>query len=122
MKCCLLNSGSGEATVPSIEENTRRRVRLNLTLSEVRQLAENQNLQVLQADPIDVNTWHLISEELPVRCPDVEIRVYGFYGLVCDLSFHRIMKELRRFSADSLHKAAGIEHSPLRGRRIKARK
>ena len=95
------------------EKTTRRRVQLNsnLTLPEVRQLAENQNLQVLQTrSPIDANTWQLINEELLVRRPDVEIRVYGFYGQVCDLSFLQRMTELRRFSADCLHKAVGIEH------------
>ena len=95
------------------EKTTRRRVQLdsNLTLPEVRQLAENQNLQVLQArSPIDANTWQLINEELLVRRPDVEIRVYGFYGLVCDLSFLQRMPELRRFSADCLHQAVGIQH------------
>jgi len=96
-----------------IEKNPRRRVQLNpnLALLEVRELANNESLQVLQtASPIDANTWQLINEELLVRRPDVEIRVYGFYGLVCDLSFLQKMSELRRFSADCLHKAVGVEH------------
>ena len=95
------------------EKAPRRRVQLNpnLTLPEVRELANNENLQVLQtASPIDRNTWQLINEELLVRRPDVEIRVYGFYGLVCDLSFLQKMSELRRLSADCLHKAVGVEH------------
>lgn len=95
------------------EKTLRRRVQLNpnLTLPEVRDLASNENLQVLQtASPIDADTWQLINEELLVRRPDVEIRVYGFYGLVCDLSFLQKMSELRRFSADCLHKAVGVEH------------
>ena len=42
--------------------------------------------------------------------PEVEIRVYGFYSLICDLSFLSQLNNLFRFSADCLHKANGIEH------------
>jgi hypothetical protein len=46
--------------------------------------------------------------------PEVEIRVYGFYSLICDLSFLSQLNNLFRFSADCLHKASGIEHLALR--------
>ena len=36
--------------------------------------------------------------------------MYGFYSLVCDLSFLGHVKNGRRFSADCLHRAVGIEH------------
>ena len=48
--------------------------------------------------------------ELLTRRPEVQIRVYGFYSLVCDLSFLSRLKNVRRFSADCLHRAIGIEH------------
>src|SRR3989442_5586801 len=48
--------------------------------------------------------------ELLTRRPEVQIRVYGFYSLVCDLSFLSRLKNVRRFSADCLHRSIGIEH------------
>jgi hypothetical protein len=47
---------------------------------------------------------------LLTRGPEVQIRVYGFCSLVCDLSFLSHLKNVRRFSADCLHRAVGIEH------------
>jgi len=45
-------------------------------------------LRILQASfPVNGETWDLINEELLTRRPEVQIRVYGFYSLVCDLSF-----------------------------------
>ena len=91
----------------------RRRVPLsqNLTVDEVHRLAAEPELRILQASsPVDCETWDLINEELLTRRPEVQIRVYGFYSLVCDLSFLSPLKNGRRFSADCLHRAIGIEH------------
>jgi hypothetical protein len=91
----------------------RHRVQLrpNLTIADVQELAAAPGLRILQtASPVDGETWELINEELLARRPEVEIRVYGFYSLICDLSFLSHLKNLRRFSADCLHKASGIEH------------
>jgi hypothetical protein len=91
----------------------RRRVRLskNLTVDEVHRLAAEPELRILQASsPVDRETWDLINEELLTRRPEVQIRVYGFYSLVCDLSFLSGLKNVRRFSADCLHRVIGIEH------------
>jgi hypothetical protein len=71
----------------------RRRVQLskNLTVDEVHRLAAEPELRILQAwSPVDRETWDLINEELLTRRPEVQIRVYGFYSLVCDLPFSAI--------------------------------
>ena len=97
----------------SDQKVVRRRVRLsqNLTVDEVHRLAAEPELRILQASsPVDCETWDLINEELLTRRPEVQIRVYGFYSLVCDLSFLSRLKNVRRFSADCLHRAIGIEH------------
>jgi len=47
--------------------------------------------------PFDRETWDLINEELLTRRPEVQFRVYGFYSLVCDLSFLGRLKNVRRF-------------------------
>ena len=96
----------------SEHEVLRRRVQLkpNLTFADVQQLAAQPGLRILQtSSPVDRKTWELINEELLVIRPEVEIRVYGFHSLVCDLSFLSQLKNLRHFSADCLHKASSIE-------------
>jgi hypothetical protein len=55
-------------------------------------------LRILQASsPVNRETWDLVNEELLTRRPEVQIRVYGFYSLVCDLPFLSRLKNVRRF-------------------------
>jgi hypothetical protein len=51
-----------------------------------------------------------LNENLFVLRPDIELRLYGFYGSPCDLSFIRRLSNMRRFSADCLMTAKGIEN------------
>ena len=49
------------------------------------------------SEPVEIDTWDLLNEQFfPLR-PDVELRVFGFYSLVCDLSFTASMTNVRRF-------------------------
>jgi hypothetical protein len=82
------------------DQKVMRRVHLsqNLTVDEVHRLAAEPELQILEASsPVDRETWDLMNEELLTRRPEVQIRVYGFYSLVCDLSFLSRLKNVRRF-------------------------
>jgi|HubBroStandDraft_6_1064221.scaffolds.fasta_scaffold68276_2 hypothetical protein len=82
-----------------------------LTTAEVHDLATNPNLKVLQtARPVSLPTWELLNQNLFATRPDVQLRVYGFYTSTCDLSFVAKMSNVRRFSADCLMQAVGIEH------------
>ncbi|HKV77836.1 MAG TPA: hypothetical protein VJP02_06840 [Candidatus Sulfotelmatobacter sp.] len=82
-----------------------------LTPMEVHDLVTNPNLRVLQtARPVSSETWELLNQHLFASRPDVELRVYGFYSSTCDLSFVKAMSNVRRFSADCLMRAVGIEH------------
>lgn len=82
-----------------------------LTPKEVHELASNPNLRVLQtARPVSSQTWELLNQNLFALRPDIELRVYGFYSSTCDLSFVKGMSNVRRFSADCLMRAVGIEH------------
>jgi hypothetical protein len=82
-----------------------------LTQREVHDLATNPNLRILQtARPVSPQTWELLNQSLFALRPDVELRVYGFYSSTCDLSFVKGMNNVRRFSADCLMMAVGIEH------------
>jgi Leucine-rich repeat (LRR) protein len=82
-----------------------------LTQKEVQDLATNPNLRILQtASPVSSETWELLNQNLFALRPDVELRVYGFYSSMCDLSFVKAMSNVRRVSADCLMRAVGIEH------------
>lgn len=82
-----------------------------LTHEEVDQLAGDPDILVLQcSSPVELDTWDLLNQNLFARRPDIELRVYGFYASVCDLSFVSRMHNVRRFSADCLLEATGVEH------------
>lgn len=71
----------------------------------------NPGLKVLQtASPVPPHVWEQLNEGLLKDRPDVELRVYGFYHQVCDLSFLRLVPNVRRLSLDCLQSATGAEH------------
>lgn len=82
-----------------------------LTPQTVELLVSRPELRVLQCStPVSGATWDLLNSSFFTRRPDVQLRVYGFYGLVCDLSFVSRLQNVRRFSADALMLATGVEH------------
>lgn len=89
----------------------RRQFNDSLTRQAVEGLVSNSALQVLQcSSPVSNATWDLLNSSFFTRRPDVQLRVYGFYGKVCDLSFLTRMQNVRRLSADCLMQATGVEH------------
>ena len=83
----------------------------NLTPEEVERLVADPDTRILQcASPVALDTWDLLNQSLFARRPDIELRVYGFSSSVCDLSFVSKMKNVRRFSADCLMRATGVEN------------
>ena len=82
-----------------------------LTSDEVDALVADPKLKVLQtAKPSDSKTWELLSSHFFSVRPNVELRIYGHYQSSCDLAFLAHLPNLRRFSADCLIKATGVEH------------
>jgi hypothetical protein len=84
---------------------------------DLRELARQPSLRVLQcSSPVRDAVWSLINEDFcPVR-PDVEVRVYGHYSSECDLSFARLIPNVRHFAADCLMRATGLDSlAELRG-------
>lgn len=83
----------------------------SLSRKEIKALVVDRDLKVLQCSgPIKAGTWKLLNEEFFTRRPEVELRVYGFYSLVCDLAFASGMTNVHHFSADCLMDAVGLEH------------
>lgn len=83
----------------------------SITASELDKLAATSAVKVLQtSEPVASSSWPLLDEVFFGRRPDVELRIYGFYGKRCDLSFASRLRRVRRFAADSLMDATGVEH------------
>jgi hypothetical protein len=82
-----------------------------LTRAEIEQIALDPEVKVVQCStPVVPQTLDLLNEILfPLR-PEIKLRLYGFYSSVCDLSFLNRAENVRRFSADCLRNAVGIEH------------
>jgi hypothetical protein len=82
-----------------------------LTRGEIEQIAANLAIKVLQCStPVPAGTWELLNEFLFSSRPDIQLRLYGFYSLVCDLSCLKRVANVRRLSADCLRDAVGLEH------------
>jgi hypothetical protein len=77
---------------------------------EFRKLTEQPLLTTLQcSEPAGDSVWSLVNRVFCTTRPDVEIRVYGHYSTGCDLSFVRLLTNVRRFAADCLMRARGVE-------------
>ena len=83
----------------------------DLSPEEVASIVADPGVEVLQtSEPVENSTWDLLNSELFLARPDIELRVYGFYNAECDLSFVQRLANVRRFAADCLMAASGIEH------------
>jgi hypothetical protein len=83
----------------------------SLTEKEVERLVSDLDIRTLQcSSPVGLDTWGLLNQNLFAQRPEIELRVYGFYSMACDLSFVRRVPNARRFSADCLMQASGMGH------------
>ena len=83
----------------------------HITEKEVEQLVSDPDIRTLQcSSPVEPDTWDLLNRKLFSQRPEIELRVYGFYSAVCDLSFVSRVGNVRRFAADCLRQATGVEH------------
>ncbi|MCX6903823.1 MAG: hypothetical protein NTW03_10180 [Verrucomicrobia bacterium] len=74
------------------------------------ELAKQPHLKALQcSSPIPDTLWVLVNELFCAARPDVELRVYGHYTIECDLTFVRLLTNVRRFAADCLMSASNVE-------------
>jgi len=78
---------------------------------EFQEFAKSVNIRVLQcSSPVRESVWKQLSEFFLTLRPEVELRVYGHYGIECCFDFLRWVPNVRSFSADCLMHATGIEH------------
>lgn len=77
---------------------------------ELEKLASNKKTQSIQfASPLSNSEIDLLEKIVFYKRPDISLRVYGHYGENCDLTFIKKIPSLRKFSADCLMDANGIE-------------
>ena len=78
--------------------------------AEILAIVEDTAVKVVQTTSMpDPAAWGLLNTELFSRRPDIELRAYGFFNEVCDLSFLEQMSYVRRFSVNCLQTVTNIE-------------
>jgi hypothetical protein len=66
--------------------------------------------KVLQTSkPISTDSWELINDRIVKLRPDIEIRIYGHYSKVCDLSTLGLIPNVESLSVDCLRDVSGFE-------------
>ena len=81
-----------------------------ISKSDINYLISYPKIKVLQCStPIKEKTWMLLENEFFLRRPEVNLRVYGPYLPVCDLSFAARMSHVLHFTVNSLLNAKGVE-------------
>ena len=64
---------------------------------DVASIRSDTSVQVVQsATPLRPTTWRLLNDDLFAYRPDIEFRIFGHYGVVCDLSQARHLSNVRR--------------------------
>jgi len=75
-----------------------------VTLNQVRELAEDTSLVRLQTfHQIEQKVWEMLNTELFAKRPDVNLRVFALDDNVRDLSFLKLLPNVRRLTIDCLH-------------------
>lgn len=96
-------------TIKSID---RARVQFDdsITSADVDRLLDMPEVRTLQASaPVPLRVWTMLDREFFAQRPDVALRVYGHYGMECDLAFCEHMLHVRHFLADCLSRASNVD-------------
>jgi hypothetical protein len=82
----------------------------SIAKSDIVKLIENTELKYLQTDVAKKRkTFELLDDKFFSKRPDVQLRMYGYYGSNCDLSLVEKLKNVEIFSADCLLEAGNVK-------------
>jgi hypothetical protein len=82
----------------------------DISRQELKWLRDNPKVTSIQfSTQLSTKIIHRLEKIIFKNRPDIFLRVYGFYGEVCDLFFLEYIPSLRKVSADCLQNATGIE-------------
>ncbi len=88
----------------------RYKISSGISKSELIELAENPNSSIIQlSNPLREIEINYLEEFVFSKRPDIMLRIYAHYNNECNLSFIENIPSLRKFSADCLTEAKGIE-------------
>lgn len=89
---------------------TRCLISTGVSIGELNLLAEDTSVKTIQfVKPLKIDDFKNIEHVIFSKRQDIELRAYGHYSSICDLSFLRYVPSVRRFSADALMAASNIE-------------
>lgn len=92
-------------------DSTRYNFTGTITREEIRDLVNDAQIKTIQtAEPTEPSTWDLLNRELFSVRSDIDLRVFGWYGKVCDLTFLTGMGSVRGFTADCIMNGTGEEY------------
>lgn len=91
-------------------DESRYNLSSNISKKEINKLLKLERLSVIQFnEPVENSTWKNIESILLSNRPEIEVRVFGFHGKVCNLDFVELIPSVENFSADCLQNAVNHE-------------
>jgi hypothetical protein len=89
----------------------RLEIRDDVTKSCIKDVIDDPKVKVIQAiDPISAKSWKLINDFLIPKRPDIQIRIFGHYSTVCDLSLLSQIPAVENLAVDCLRQARNIDY------------
>ena len=97
--------------VEAIDDITGRyQISTGVRKEDLESLAINDQVKTIQfSHPLSLGEIEMLEALVFSRRKDIMLRVYGYDNQICNLSFLNKVPSLRRFSADCLSQAKGIE-------------
>lgn len=89
----------------------------SISEQEIHQIREDRELKVLQCrSPINEVVGKMLNDNIFSVRDDIELRIYSFHNVTCDLSFLRNIRNVKKLSLEYIDNAIGVEHiSSLQG-------
>ncbi len=88
----------------------RYQISQGVTKDELDKVAKDPKAEILQfAEPLGDKEIELLQSIVFANRPDITLRVYGYYGHTCDLTFLQKIPSAKNISVDSLQNATDIE-------------
>lgn len=83
--------------------NNRLNFDSGITHADIENIAANKDVKVIQTDSVaDKLIFKLLNDLLFSRRPEIQLRLYGYHGAVCDLAVTEFLGNVTDFSADCI--------------------
>jgi hypothetical protein len=93
-----------------ILDTSRIQIHPGVSIDDLKVISANEKVSVVQfAEPLSDKEFDNLEKYVFRDRNDIQLRVYGHYSGVCDLSFLLKLPHLKKFSADCLLKATNVD-------------